>query len=1245
MKIINETELMNNQKASTVVVPDKQFEALQTSDGSSLLFSIGVDSILYCTREVSGDTHGWIRCDLSTALSAQYYNGQSVVAKTFDIAQDLSSVNTVDMALVVTVGAKDYLHLATGFTSTPAWQQFLFDDPANPAFSGLPINEVQIVDGNGSQYIIADLVTNANTQTISRYYIDTTLSLYDVDPVTNKGKAWVPHNLSIDLQAGQITTLLGCGPSDGPNGNDIGGAYVLGAVNNTPQLMYAPTFNFFNPEMKQDPTIFNIPAGADASHMAMALSASATNAPYTDLFFASNGSLYFLANADQVDTETTKPTPTLIYSHALFNQLQSMHIENWNDNIVLWGQSLSADESGTSQLFIMDGVAGQETDSAAWSCPVPLLFNVENSATYINNKYSALNSIDPTNGNAYGSCNVLFAHQADGSLVQLFQDPVTTAWQERFLLTEPLDANTVLYETTSYTSHIRITDDNNMVQPFLPVSIWSSSPCSLYVNNVYSNLEFTAPLQTTADESGFVNIMQPVDTLGGVSYYIAVQDPNTNQWYTQVVNPLAVTTANIATQVPDDQNNHLGGNVTDEMGKSTPLVNSSNANADTQKQTSQSIYSFGQHYSSLNADGLATGQTWPAPGVSAVQSVQKAVAKPDRLAKNLRFNPATDKIWGMTFGKNAKYYNGIEAMKEMGVIHNADGSLSLMLNNGLLGSSNWLESKGGHLFKWMKSEAHKLEKLVVQIGTDGLDCLMTIAGDIYHFVVKCMNDIVNAMHTLLNSIETAFADLIKWIGSIFAWHDFIATHSVIKNLFIQYGNYCVDNVDLTIAGIEGLVSNVMGAIDKWAGFPDDSGQSQSKNNNQDAGQHSPQSNWGHHQTKNNADNSVFNVPAGEFGEVVQGLVAIVEKEGEILSETLQKLQGIDITSISMADLLKKIVDIIADDVLQSMQDILTTFLGVVADIIQGMMDTLVNETIKIPVISPLYERFVGSPLSILDLICLITSIPITVTYKLLNKGVAPFPAGDPDTLALAGAKDYLSIAQLCTDQPAVQNPSVELLGDISWNPPPLNDRWYRLFFAGNVMALFGGIFIGVFGFMKTKAPTSKNLARLYALSYFPYIGPDIVGNIPGMIVKDSRWYSVLNGSLAATGVIKAFWDIRYVSSPVDPDAPAAPAAPGWLKTGKTGYDFFSPILDAVLNGVWELPVFEAFTHSEKNVNDIVDLVANTLFNASGVISPLVTFEVPPQPLWLVTQSACNVLYGAGSFAESVDGQPIDPISV
>ncbi len=1253
MNIVNETELMSNQKASTTVLPDVEFEALQTSAGNSLLFSISSENIFYCTYEVPGDTHGWQRVDLSSALSAKDFGGQSIKVKSFDLGQDLGA-GTIDLVMVITdTNNHDWLYISLGnvdttwLNYTPTWQQIKFDDQANIAFANDPINDIFIAGFGSNQFIFADIITSSSNQALSRYAIDPSGQvMYNTVGVN---QCWIPHTTQMTLQAGQISSAVGCGPGD----ESVNGIYTLYNINGNPQLVYAPLFNEDDPGGPPFPTDFVLPAGASGTYKAMAISKPSTSSPDTDLFFATNGVLYFSPNASQINVNGVNPGFTQIYTHSLFNNIQSLNVNNWNGNIVLWGQSVNPDDPTTSQIFVMEGVSGQEKNSDAWSNPIPLLFNVKNSTTYVNNIYSQVSTLDTVNGNAYGSCSVIFAHQEDGSLVQLFQDPVTTAWQERYLLTEPLDATTALYETTSYTTHIRITDQYNMAQPLIPVLIWASSPCSVFVNNTYSTLNFTTPLQATTDGTGIVNIMQPVDTIGGISYNIAVQDSATQQWYTQSVNPLGVTSANIKTMVPDGSSNHLNVNVTDEMGNQTPLVNSS-IDSGTQLSTSQNLYSISQHNSdpTINQDGLTTDQQsaggWPKPGVSAVQAVQalkpaqRPKAKPDRLAKNMRFNAKTDKIWGCTFGKNAKHYEGIEAMKEMGLILHADGSMSLTMNNGVvLGSSNWLEAKAGHLFKWMKSEANKLEKLVVQIGTDGLDCLMTIAGDVYHFVVKCMNDIANAMHTLLNSIETAFEDLVKWIGSIFAWCDFIHTHNVIRNLFVQYGQHCIDSVDYAINGITGLVDNVMGVIDTWADIPGDSGQSQSQSNNQDVGQHKPQNNWAHHHIQNNANNSVFNLAANQYSSAVQTLMTAVSNEGEILSDTLAKLENIDITTISMADLVKQLVAIIADDVLLSMENILTTFLQVIGDIVQDMMETLTQETITIPVVSQIYERFVGSPLSLLDVVCLVAAIPVTVIYKLLNDGQAPFVANDP----LATATDYASLCQLCSGQSAMQAVPAGMLGDISWNPPPLNDRWYRLFFAGNVMALFGGTFIGILGYMKTKDSSSKNLATLYALSYFLYIGPDIVGNIPGMIETDSRWFSVLNGSLAIVGVLKAFWDIKYVSAPADP---AAPVPPGWFGnvTGLTGYSFLSPWLDALINGVWELPVVEAFTHSEKIANDIVDLVANTLFNASGVISPLVAFNIWPSGLaWAGVQTVANILYGGGSLAESVDGQPIDPITL
>ena len=85
VKITFSSELMQNYKQAEIVAPDTQFEALQTNEGHSLLFSIGTNNVFYLTKELVDHATGWQKTDLSSTLS-QYHNGLPVVAKTFAVS-------------------------------------------------------------------------------------------------------------------------------------------------------------------------------------------------------------------------------------------------------------------------------------------------------------------------------------------------------------------------------------------------------------------------------------------------------------------------------------------------------------------------------------------------------------------------------------------------------------------------------------------------------------------------------------------------------------------------------------------------------------------------------------------------------------------------------------------------------------------------------------------------------------------------------------------------------------------------------------------------------------------------------------------------------------------------------------------------------------------------------------------------------------------------------------------------------
>ena len=295
------------------------------------------------------------------------------------------------------------------------------------------------------------------------------------------------------------------------------------------------------------------------------------------------------------------------------------------------------------------------------------------------------------------------------------------------MLTAPNQENisTEICDTTTYSTHIEITDDYNVIQPNVPVALWASSPCSVYINDAtntdaYFTMDTATPLLLKTDITGNVTIMQPVDTIGGISYYIAVQDATSKQNYTEAINPLSNTVARLNSKVPDGSKDYLTGvQVTAEDGTETDLVSSSYSSQTA--NTSNHINTICQQNAHLDQDGLVTGQLWPtaaavAAAFSTVQSMAQAATKPsaqpafqpaitpaakktgriihtaptaagknrvkkfakrERLARDIRFDPKTDKIWGWTFGKNAAHYEGIEAIKEMGLVVQADGSLAI----------------------------------------------------------------------------------------------------------------------------------------------------------------------------------------------------------------------------------------------------------------------------------------------------------------------------------------------------------------------------------------------------------------------------------------------------------------------------------------------------------------------------------------------------------------------------------------
>ena len=524
MKISFESELMKNRKHAVVMAPDRAFDVLQTPAGDALFFSVGTDGVFYLTREVSQTATGWNRIDLSTALSAAH-GGVPVTAKSFAVAQN-AGTRAVDMALVVTVGGQDFLHLSLGNDNTdagwatpPGWTVVPFDAGQAPA--PLTIADVFVANIGGAETIFADVIRTPGDplRLLDRYYI-----------TPGSGQQWNLHKLAADLAAGSIASCLGQRADD-----PVPGIYTFGTIGGRQELIFTPQYNFFRPAAPPSPARLTLPAGASA--IASALDATGASC----LFVAAAGGLSVFTPGNQHD----QSAPVQVIPGGAFAGAAVLAAATDGGRTAVWGLNPQG------QLCYAACAAGSEADPAAWSHPVPLVPAAEQFAFFLN--------LD-------AGSNVLFAHVDGTELVRLSQDPVTTGWSQRSILLPPTAPDDMVEQDT-FTTHIQVTDDNRVPAPNATLSLTAASPVSVYLNDVYHQLSPSVPVQVNTDTTGTLTVVQETGTISGVCFRVTLPDAPA---VVADINPMSKAQATLAAVKSGDD--LAAVQVTGSDGSSRPLV-------------------------------------------------------------------------------------------------------------------------------------------------------------------------------------------------------------------------------------------------------------------------------------------------------------------------------------------------------------------------------------------------------------------------------------------------------------------------------------------------------------------------------------------------------------------------------------------------------------------------------------------------------------------------------------------------
>jgi hypothetical protein len=1153
MKINVESELMKNQKHAKVMAPDKKFAVLQSAEGDSLFFSIGDgDGLLYLTREGSHLRAGWDKISVVDSLTKKHDGG---TAKTFEVSQDADS-GMIDLAVAFTVGKADLLYISQGHSNSDfdwakgvEWTNVAFDGPATQV-------PVQIADIYHLQ-----LPSQTEAQDTECFVVDLTkssdpLGFYDRYYITpSASQKWNPHTLPSDMTVKQSN--LG----KSAKGLVHPGVYTLGKDAGGPVLEFRALHGFYKEE---PPTVARLVVPNGATAIATALDGDGN----TNLFVAGNNSIYLFPPDNLFDEVSGQ----CIIQNAMLTGVQLLHAQSGTETTSIWGVT----DGG--KVFHVQCALGNEASPAAWSYPVPLFQNVQTISPFLNR---TLNQ------------SVIFGYTQNQQLIQITQDPTSAQWRQRNILLPPT-AVADMVEYTSFTTHIKITDDNTVPIPNSKVAITASTRVGVYLNDEFQVLS-DVPVNATTDVTGSLTIVQETQTLSAVAYHVTAQSAAND------VNPMD----QVMGKVGDVQDGpHLENvKVTNPDGSQHYLLPEKMPDrANKAAATAAALKQF----------ALAAKTMRPNSSDKHTSRSRKSSAG------------APVRVFGVSYtGGSCQFHEGDAAIARFGVHFKSPAATtdpSLWLSDESTFELFWEDA-----WDWFMSIVHEVTEWFAHVAEDVWHFFVQLGTTIYKVVVDCVSAVVRAVQFVFHKIEVFFEDLIKWLGFIFEWQDILRTHKVAKRILLLYAQYALNRVGKLETDVVGVCTGLEAEINSWAGITGTSetvGSYQARSSTV-KGHDSPGSNWALHHAKSNLASATSKVSSHPLmlrspGPVLAGGDDIYTQLKELIDSVLSdfkdaiteiKTNIIDpISGLTATQIIKSLSGIVGKLVVKIAKDLILGVLKIAKDVVGGLLDILTTE-LQIPILTPIYawltktkENPKGDALTFLDLGCLIAAIPATIIFKLINEQT-PFP-DNAFTQSLIDATDIATLREIFSSKTAAERDAAQLA------PIDIINS------VGNFVALYGALTVALFSGLKYAAYLAEEPVpgEVYAAAFtssLPYILPDIVeGFAPGW---NTRW-PIMNDTVAAVWLVKTGVD----------NIPQVDANKIW-----STYD--SPLAECVINAVWLAPDIGTIIDTQnRKDSDWVGFGANVSFDLSGILLPFTKKEVTTPdaaPMIFVADEVLVCAYG------------------
>jgi hypothetical protein len=727
-------------------------------------------------------------------------------------------------------------------------------------------------------------------------------------------------------------------------------------------------------------------------------------------------------------------------------------------------------------------------------------------------------------------------------LLKLVKSPTTRLWGRRSITLPPSVTTQPATPIHSYTTHIQVTDANGHAAANVAVSLTATNVTSVYVNHLYYVIG-PSPIELTTDALGTITVVEATTTLTGTRFGVSVASQPA----------IAVNTMDTAWQRNSQYTTVAslrGAKIVNRDGSTRDFIPAGTSN-DTLGRVAYSNQCLAQAYTSVSS----------APQPSARLPALAAPAPMALAAAGIREGILVDL---------------------------------------------------GDLFSWLESGVEAVVQMIKDAANDFWHFVVTIGEAVYHGILDCVEAVVAAATWVYNEIKIAVEDIINFLEFVFGWQDILVTHKVLKNVFLCLGRGAVDGIEATKSDVAKVFQQLQSQINNWANIPDfnQTAAATLAAHQPQPGQNSAPANLGvhHFQGGCTASSSTLS-PVSPAEAILDDLVRLLEAEGETLAAAANaiKTQIVDqFSNLSVTDIIKRFLAIVADTILQSAENVLVTVLDVFAQLVQGVIDVLTAK-LDIPVLSWLYTELTGEELSFLDVICLVAAIPVTVIYKAAAQK-APFPSDDAFTQGLIGAKTLAEIQALfILPRVAVgggARPGTRGLIARAWaadtaqsaDAAVLDQAKLKTFgFVTGIVSLAGAAVLVVVTNIQRAADVvaplgggivyAKTLATIGCVGNIAYVLPNITTLINA---KTDNWYQNLNNVVTGISILKGMAGI--------------PAAA--YNNATVGKVF--AFVETFINVVWNVPVIGNIVDSKDVWNTtykslIPESIGNFGFNLGGIL--------------------------------------------